>query len=234
MGITRERGTLPALSGEGKAKPRVLVVTAAAAEKEAVLRGIGTTAGITVLEAGVGPAAAAARTAAALASGEYGVAVSAGIGGGFAGRAEVGSLVIADEIVAADLGAESPDGFLALDELGFGSARIPVPGPWPGRLAEAARAAGLPVVTGPILTVSTVTGTAATAAKLSNRIPGAAAEGMEGFGVATAARGFGIPALEIRAVSNPVGPRDRGAWRMKEALAALEAAGTILAEVLSS
>ena len=30
----------------------------------------------------------------------------------------------------------------------------------------------------------------------------------------------GTPALEVRGVSNPVGPRDRAAWRIPEALAA--------------
>ena len=46
--------------------------------------------------------------------------VSAGIGGGFAGRAGPGAIVLGTRSVAADLGAESPDGFLPLDELGFG------------------------------------------------------------------------------------------------------------------
>jgi futalosine hydrolase len=55
---------------------------------------------------------------------------------------------------------------------------------------------------------------------------------MEGYGAAVAARSCGLPALEIRAVSNPVGPRDRAAWRIKEALDALTAASKVLAEVL--
>jgi futalosine hydrolase len=100
------------------------------------------------------------------------------------------------------------------------------------RVAEALRGAGLAVTTGPVLTVSTVTGTAATAAELAARVPGAAAEAMEGFGVATAAHDRGVPILEIRAISNPVGPRDRAAWRINEALDALEAASSVLLEVL--
>jgi futalosine hydrolase len=55
---------------------------------------------------------------------------------------------------------------------------------------------------------------------------------MEGFGVAEAARRCGIPFLEIRAVSNAIGPRDRDAWRIPEALKALEQAFAILTEVL--
>jgi futalosine hydrolase len=50
------------------------------------------------------------------------------------------------------------------------------------------------------------------------------AEAMEGFGVAEAAARHGLPVLELRTVSNPVGPRDRAAWRIGEALEALERA----------
>ncbi|GLI04747.1 Futalosine hydrolase [Paenibacillus tyrfis] len=211
---------------------RVLVIAAVPAERDAVLRGLRGDGRFDVVAGGVGPAAAAASAAKALAAAEYGLVVSAGIGGGFPGRAEVGSLVVADAIVAADLGAETPEGFRSVDELGFGSSRIAVDASLAAGLTEALQRAGLPALTGPVLTVSTVTGTAATASELAARVPGAAAEAMEGFGVAVAARDRGIPALELRAISNAVGPRDREAWRIKEALDALEAAGAILLEVL--
>ncbi|MDO3679409.1 futalosine hydrolase [Paenibacillus ehimensis] len=211
---------------------RVLVITAVAAERDAVLRGLRGDARFDVVTGGVGPAASAASAAKALAAAGYGLVVSAGIGGGFPGRAEIGSLVVADAIVAADLGAETPEGFRSVDELGFGSSRIAVDASLAARLTEALQRAGLPAHTGPVLTVSTVTGTAATASELAARVPGAAAEAMEGFGVAAAARDRGLPVLELRAISNAVGPRDREAWRIKEALDALEAAGAILLEVL--
>ncbi|MBW7461263.1 futalosine hydrolase, partial [Paenibacillus sepulcri] len=99
-------------------------------------------------------------------------------------------------------------------------------------LTEAIRAAGVSVQTGPVLTLSTVTGTAETAALLAERVPGAAAEAMEGYGIAAAAYQHGVPVLEIRAISNIVGPRDRDAWRIGDALKALEAASSILTEVL--
>ncbi|MFI6285891.1 futalosine hydrolase [Streptomyces sp. NPDC051018] len=171
---------------------------------------------VDVLVAGVGPAAAAAGTAAALARTPYGLVVSAGIGGGFGTLAPVGSLVVAEAIVAADLGADTPDGFVPVDELGFGRTRHLPPA------ALASRAAGATgALLAPVLTVSTVTGSAGRAALLAERHPGAGAEAMEGFGVAEAAVAHGVPVLEIRAVSNPVGPRDRAAWRIKDALEAL-------------
>ncbi|MFK7696275.1 futalosine hydrolase [Paenibacillus sp. HJGM_3] len=213
-------------------KRRVLILTAVAAEREAVLRGLAGDPRFDVLEAGVGPASAAARTAFALATAAYGCVVSAGIGGGFAGRAEIGSLAVADAIVAADLGAETPDGFASVDALGFGSASAPVDAALAERLAAALRAAGLPAASGPVVTVSTVTGSAASAAAVAARVPGAIAEAMEGFGVATAAAMRGVPCLELRAISNAVGPRNRAAWRIPEALRALEAASATLKEVL--
>ncbi|MEV4559646.1 futalosine hydrolase [Kitasatospora sp. NPDC049285] len=221
----------------------LLVVVAVPAEAEAVLRGLrdgarplplpggelrravhpdGTA--VDVLAAGVGPAAAAAGTAAALGRyGGYRLVLSAGIAGGFAPHAPIGSLVVADALVAADLGAETPDGFADVTELGFGTVRHEVPA---GVVRLAANA--LAAAVGEVLTVSTVTGSAERAERLRERHPRALAEAMEGFGVAEAAARHGLPVGELRAVSNAVGPRDRAAWRIGEALGALERAFTAL------
>ncbi|MEV7375147.1 futalosine hydrolase [Streptomyces sp. NPDC090301] len=185
---------------------------------------------IDVLVGGVGPAAVAAATGTALAyaaltgtgsGAPYALVVSAGIAGGFQPLAPLGSVVVSSAVVAADLGAQTPDGYLTVDELGFGRSSHPVPEALTGRIAAVLTAAGLPHTVGPVLTVSTVTGTADRAAELAGRHPGAAAEAMEGFGVAEAARAYGVPVAEIRAVSNAVGPRDRAAWRIGDALHAL-------------
>lgn len=219
---------------------RVLVVTAVPVERDAVTRAfqdgpevsvrrvpgaeIHRAGPFDVLAGEAGPAAAAAATAFALASDRYDLVISAGIGGGFAGIAPVGSLVVAGRIGAADLGAETSAGFVPVTDLGFG--RV-----WhfPPRSLVRAVAAATHAVTGDILTVSTVTGSAERAAALLAAHPGAAAEAMEGFGVAEAAGRLGLPALELRAVSNAVGPRDRDAWRIGDALAALtEAFGKLI------
>lgn len=220
----------------------VLVVTAVPAERDAVAAAFGgprqeipragvglhrvTAPGTTVdlMAGGVGPAAAAASTAAALTAAAltgaaYDLVVSTGIGGGFPPDAPVGSLVVADEIVAGDLGAETADGFLSLPALGFGRVTHRPP---EGLVRRFAAATGARV--GPVLTVSTVTGSARRAAALRARHPGVLAEAMEGFGVAAAASVAGCPVLEIRAVSNPVGPRERDLWRVEDALTALTGA----------
>ncbi|MBO8191902.1 futalosine hydrolase [Streptomyces oryzae] len=208
---------------------RVLVVAAVPAEREAVLAatGGGRAPHLDVLAGGVGPAAAAAATATALVtaahqSNPYDLVIVTGISGGFAANGiDVGDTVVADRIVAADLGAETPDGFASVSLLGFGTAEHLPP---PELVREAAEATG--ARTGPVLSVSTTTGSQHRAEQLLARHPGAAAEAMEGFGVAEAAtaHGEGVPVLELRAVSNAVGPRDRAAWRIPEALAALTTA----------
>lgn len=212
---------------------RILIMTSVEAERDAILRGIGTDSRIDVKLAGVGPISAGIQTAKALTSDEYDLVLNMGIAGGFADKAEVGSLVIANEIVSADLGAESPEGFITLDELGFGeSTRVKTDSDLVQILLESIKAENIPVQAGNILTLSTVTGTAETTAKLQQREPGALAEAMEGYGVAMAAKEFDLPVLEIRSISNPIGPRDRSAWRIKDALGTLESASKVIAEVL--
>lgn len=194
------------------------MVTAVDAERDAVVLpdAVGT-----VISGGIGPAASAAATSAALATGDYDLVLCAGIAGGFAPLA-IGDLAVASTIAFADLGADSPDGF------------APIPSA-PDRYEVAPRlSVELADRTGghlgTILTVATVTGTAARADALLGRYPDAVAEAMEGAGVAAAAVRHGVPFAEVRAVSNAVGPRDRAAWRIPEALTALGAAITAVAQ----
>jgi futalosine hydrolase len=202
---------------------RLLVVTAVPAERDALRDGVDT--GDVVVESvGVGPAAAAAGTARLLASGEYDAVLSAGIGGGYPDRCPVGGIAIGTVSIAADLGAGTPEGILSLDDLGFGRTVAPVH----AGLLEGLFAARPEAAIGPVLTVWTGTGTAAETTRLAQRYPGVVAEGMEGFGVATAASQAGVPFAEVRTISNVVGPRDRAAWRIPQALAVLTDTGRVL------
>jgi futalosine hydrolase len=217
----------------GTAAGRLLVVTAVEPERDAVLAGLAHAEGrskltretsmtFEVIAGGVGPAAAAAATARALAlaqaaSQPFGGVLCAGIAGGFPGRVELGATVLASRSVAADLGALTPDGFVALARLGFGPSHVEADA---GLLTELE--AALPnAVVGEVLAVSTVTGTAAGRDELLGRHPAAVAEAMEGFGVAIAATQAGVGFAELRTISNLVGPRDRAAWRIGPALSAL-------------
>jgi futalosine hydrolase len=211
------RGSLTTRSRPG----RILVVTAVPAEARAV---VGDGSSYDVVTAGVGPSAAAAATARALSTADYTAAWSLGVGGGFAGRCAPGQVAVGTAAVAADLGAESPEGFLSLETLGFGSVRHVADASMARPLADA----GLEVVTGEVLTVSTATGTDERAADLLARHPAAVAEAMEGFGVATAAAAVGVPFAEVRAVSNLIGRRDRSGWDLDGALGVLRRVTAVL------
>jgi futalosine hydrolase len=196
--------------------PRALIVVATAGEagrlSELKVPGVD----IDIRISGVGPVAAALATQAALSALRFDLAISAGIGGAFLGSGlNIGDVALASEIVQADLGAWDGESFLPLRELGLEVA----PGN-AGRFACWPGVSGL--VSGPFVTVSSVTGSAAGAAELLRRVPGALVEGMEGAGVAHAALLAGVPVTEVRGVSNFVGPRERSAWRIAEALSALD------------
>ncbi|MBS2962534.1 futalosine hydrolase [Actinocrinis puniceicyclus] len=209
-----------------------MVVTAVEAERAAFERGLAGSArdlraAVTLLAGGVGAAMAAAATAATLAREPYDVVVSAGIGGVFPERGGLADLLVAERIIAADLGADGPEGFRSVTELGFGVTVVEALAPHPLTPVN-----GCEVVRGDLLTVNTGTGTADRAAWLRARHPAAVGEAMEGYGVAVAAARFGLPVAEIRAASNLVGPRDRAAWRIGEALDTLARAAVPIMEGL--
>ena len=213
--------------------PSILIMTSVAAEKEAIERGLSGSSQFQVALTGVGPAKAAARTATELAARTYQYVINAGVAGGFNGKADITSIVVASRIIAADLGSESVDGFLPVDQLGLGSSEIKPDRSKSTELVKRLEDMNATVTLAPVLTLATVTGTQKTTNELTSRFPDAAAEAMEGHGVATAAELAQIPVLEVRTISNQVGPRDRDAWQIKEALQALERVGRALTEVWS-
>ena len=160
---------------------------------------------VEMLVTGVGPVEAAVATARAIALSPPRLIVNAGIAGGFRGRLAVGEGCAVASDWLAELGLEG------------GTAMPPLPGG--ARLIErvesdaaliaAAHAAGVRV--GNAITVSTITTSAARADALAARFD-VQLEAMEGFAVLRAAEVAGIPALELRGVSNVVGPRERGGW----------------------
>jgi futalosine hydrolase len=226
-----------------------LVVTAVGAERDAVADGIGAPQAVTVgpyassrrcetdgpdvlvVAGGVGPAAAAAAAAYVVATEDVGLVVSMGVAGAFASaRLAHGDIAVATSIVAADLGAMSPERFLDLAALGLdGGAIVDCPPDLVAAARDRIGNAGLHVAVGAILTLSTMTGTAERAAELMGR-HGAVAEAMEGAGVAHVAALHRVPVLEVRAISNEVGLRDRSSWDLVTALTSLgTAAGALFA-----
>ncbi len=152
------------------------------------------------LVCGVGPVEAAATTARALVSG---AAVGAVLHVGLAGATGLarGSFVVGSQSVYADLSAEWP----VVDRLEPDARLVE------GVLGELPGASLLPIVTSAAVT------------RAGNRASGRiVVEAMEGFGVLRAASLAGLPAVEVRVISNELGEEDRGRWSIEPALGALE------------
>ena len=152
------------------------------------------------LVCGVGPVEAAVATARALALHEVSAVVHVGLAG--ARGLEPGSLVVGTEAVYLDLSAEWP----VVDRVEADAA-----------LLAAARAALPDVPSLPIHTSAAV----GACSSLEQR---PLVEAMEGFGVLRAAQQAGVPAVEVRAISNAIGEADRARWDVAAGLAALDCA----------
>ena len=167
--------------------------------------------GISVVVTGIGPVNAAHALTAALAGRTVQRVVVCGIGGAYPGSGlAVLDVTCAETETYADLGAESPDGFLDMEALGF-----PVVKDHYNRLPLSLFPADTRV---PYVTTTTCTGTDATAEAIVQRT-GGAVESMEGAAIVHVALKHGVKVGEVRAVSNLVGDRDRRAWKVKEAAA---------------
>lgn len=150
-----------------------------------------------------------------------------GIGGAYPGGRGRSSLPLGTVAFAAseydlDLGVGAADEWQGLESLGFASVATAPPTYnlipcHAGLSAEAARATASPVL--PFATSDSVTADRATAARIAEGV-GAAIESMEGAAAAQVCLALGLPFVELRAVSNEVGVRDRGQWRIREAIAA--------------
>ncbi|MEA2688867.1 MAG: futalosine hydrolase, partial [Candidatus Eremiobacteraeota bacterium] len=91
----------------------------------------------------------------------------------------------------------------------------------------------IPVIVGRGVTSAIVTSTTARALVLAHRFR-ADVESMEGFAVLRAAQLAGVPAIEIRGVSNLVGERDSNEWDFRAGAAAAVATTDALLDVLLS
>ena len=194
----------------------ILIVTAVEAEA----RAIGDLDGCLVIYGGIGRTnAAAATTQHCLESDDISTVISAGIAGALPGSGlEIGDVLVADRCLYVEEGLESPEGFQDMQTMGFSLGdfagnEVPVD---QGQLAEVQDH----FRTGPIATVATCSGTDEQARMVVQRT-GALAEAMEGAAVVHAARRLGIPAMEIRGISNTTGDRTRQEWDLKSGLDAM-------------
>lgn len=152
------------------------------------------------LVCGVGPVEAAAATAASIAQHRPSLLIHVGIAGARRRSALVtGSLVIGAESRYSDLSSTGD----------FAPRNVT-----PDRALVAAARRAFP--NAPLLTIGTTA-----------RVGGSVdcdVEAMEGFAVLRAAQQAGVPAIEIRAISNEIEEEDRARWHIERAFAAIVAA----------
>ncbi|MGH7737565.1 MAG: hypothetical protein ACREMP_06830 [Candidatus Tyrphobacter sp.] len=158
--------------------------------------------GCEILVTGIGPVEAAAHVARALARSAYELVVSAGVAGAYDRDLEIGSgVVVAQETL--ELNAENGDALsLPAERSLVQHATSDVD--CVNRLV----ARGFRSVRG--VTSARVTATDATAQRMLSL--GAQIESMEGFAVLRAAALAGVPAVEVRGISNYACERSRSQW----------------------
>jgi futalosine hydrolase len=172
---------------------------------------------IAIVRTGVGAVNAAHAVTLFLAATGARAIVVCGIGGAYPESGlKIGDVVCASTECYGDLGAATPTGFLDMKALGFPIVDGPPPifTELPMQVFPLNRRV-------PFVTVSTCTGTAATARAIADRT-GGAVENMEGAAIAHVGRLHDVPVGEVRAISNIVTDRDTSAWRVAEAAAAAQ------------
>lgn len=172
---------------------------------------------IVLLHTGLGMTNAAFQLGKYLGSSSPDFALQFGVAGAFPGKAELLEVVEVGEDCFADLGAESPEGYLDLAQMG-----IPL---WED-------ANGLAIYNNQVnerpalgiwrtvkgLTVNKVTGIASSVAELQEKWA-ADIESMEGAAFFQVCNQLRLPCRQLRAISNWVEPRNRAGWKMQEAIA---------------
>ena len=152
------------------------------------------------LVCGVGPVEAAVSTATAIATERPAAIVHVGIAGArAASRIALGALIVGTTAYFCDLGVGpqwAPSEITAAATL-IAAARRAVPSAVERRIGTSARIGGT---------------------------RDCDVEAMEGFAVLRAAAHAGIPAIEVRAISNQIEESDRTRWRLDDAFAAIIAA----------
>lgn len=174
---------------------------------------------IEVCICGVGMVQAGVNLAYSLQQHKPDLILNAGIAGAIDPTLLIGEVVWVKQDAFFGFGVDSPEGFQSAFDIGLAK-----PDEFPysnGRLT--ASALPLPLQNQPIrsvngITVQTVHGDEAGLAKLKLLEPTASVESMEGAAIFYTAARFGIPVLQIRAISNYVEVRDKSRWNIPLAI----------------
>jgi futalosine hydrolase len=157
-----------------------------------------------ILITGVGMTATAFALGTKLQS-RYTQVLNLGIAGAFDRNIALGELVYITSDLFSELGAEDGLEFISIDALGFGSARVEA------KAIDNPHLNGLQHGRG--ITVNTVHGETESIEKVIERYH-PTVESMEGAAVLYACAQCGIPAIQVRSISNYVETRNRDNWKI--------------------
>jgi len=167
-----------------------------------------------LLITGVGMVATAVRCARLLALDSFDLALNVGLCGSFDPALTPGTVVHVVRDRIAELGAEDGDAFLTMADLNL-PAECEFTNASPPRIAALTELKAVGAVT-----VNTAHGNDRSIAALVERFS-PQVESMEGAAFMSACLVSGVRFAQVRAVSNMVTRRDRAAWRISDAVAAL-------------
>ena len=146
---------------------------------------------------------------------KYDFAVNLGVCGSFVSEHRVGDVIRVHKDRFADWGAHEQNGFVDVFEMGLENPdKFPFDGGW---IYEQPHQAVSPTHI-PQVEAFTVNTVRETGLELSKHKFSAAVESMEGAAFFFVCRQFNLPCLQLRAVSNTVGERDKSKWKMRDAL----------------
>lgn len=171
---------------------------------------------INILISGIGLVASTYNITKHLMVNKPDVIVQAGVGGSFDKNISLGSVVAVRQERVADLGVFENKKWKTLDEMGLEKAgRFPYSNGWLVNRSPLMKTVKLPKVKG--ISVNEIT-TSPGRIKILREKFNPTAESLEGAALHYVAISEKIPFIQIRALSNYIGERDKGKWQMKEAI----------------
>lgn len=153
---------------------------------------------------------------------KYELVIQAGIGGTFSKKIKNGEVVAVEQDTFADIGAEKNNKFKTIFQLGFGDENaFPFKNGWLINTSDVLKNSSLKKVTA--VTINTINDRK-NQTKHLKKMFAADIESMEGAAFHFVCLQQNVPFIQIRAISNKVGERDKTKWKMTAAIKNLTAA----------
>jgi futalosine hydrolase len=171
---------------------------------------------VDVLITGIGQVATTWALTNALHTTNAGLVIQAGIAGAFSSQVALGSVVCVQKDCFGDLGMEENGQFSTIFHNGFANANeAPFTGGWLINSRPAVKGMAIEAVSA--VTINKITDSMVQRQQLIDQFnPGI--ETMEGAAFHYVCLKAGIPFLQLRAISNYVGERDKSKWQLEKAI----------------